>query len=96
MAGADSLKSHKLLGKIAGVVIADSRCNLLDLQIGVTEQGGCLIGAFLIHKVNKGHSHIFVKKRRQVIGIDSKSFGGVLYGEVVSQMLLDISHGKIG
>ena len=96
MAGADSLKSYKLLGKIAGVVIADIRCDLLDLQIGVAEQGSSLAGAFLVYKINKGHTHILVKECGQVVGIDGQRLCGVLHSKIVCQMLLDISHSQIG
>ena len=96
MAGAHTLEPHKLLGKIAGVVVANSRRDLLYLQIGVAKEGSCLIGPFPVDKINESHSHIFMKERGQVIGIDSQRFRGILYGEVVSQMFLDIGNGKIG
>ena len=70
LAGGDSLEADKLLGKIAGVVIAHRRSNLLNLQIGVREQGGGLFGALFVDKINKADAHFFVEQGRQIIGVD--------------------------
>ena len=96
MAGAGTLKSHKLLGKIAGVVITDSGGNLLDLQIGVAEQGGSLVCPLLVHKIDEGQPHIIMEEGREVVCIDGQCLGGILYGEIVCQMLFDIGYSQIG
>ena len=96
MTGADPLESYKLLGKIAGVVIADSRGDLLYLQIGVAEQGSGLIGPFLVDKINESHSHILVKKGGQVVCVDGQGFGCILDGKIVRQVFFNIGYSQIG
>ena len=96
MAGADSMKSYKLLGKIAGVVITDGGGDLLYLQVGVAEQGSGLVCPFLVDKINESHSHILVKKGGEVVCIDGQDFCGILDGEIVCQMLFDICHSQVG
>ena len=95
MTGRYPLKPQKLLGKIAGVVVSHSRGNLLNLQIGVFKQSGCLIGPLLVDKINKGHTHFVVKQGRQIVGIHREGIGSVFYRQVICQMFLDVGDRQI-
>ena len=78
MAGAHTLEPHKLLGKIAGVVVPHCRCDLLNLQMRVVQQGSGLVSPFFVDKINKADTHLLVKQAGQIVGVNGQCLGGVL------------------
>ena len=47
--------SKELLSKIAGIVVTYNGCDLLDLQVGLLEEGCGLHGTLFMNKIYKGY-----------------------------------------
>ena len=52
---------EELFGKVTGIVITHNRSDLLNLQSGMLQEGGCLCSSFPVNEINKWQPHAFAK-----------------------------------
>jgi hypothetical protein len=85
----------ELFREVAGIVVTNLRCDVLDWHVGMAKQGRCLLNSLVVQKVNERKSHFLMELRGEVVCIDRKLRGGILYRDVIRKMCLDIGHGKV-